>query len=190
MDDKRYTAAMNKLRPLILALACAIPAAAMAQWQWLDKDGRKVFSDRAPPADIPANRILKQPGAASTGPIISSPAAETAAGGTSAPAAGNVAVAAPAPTASAPKLAGKDASLEAKKKEMEAAQAKKRKEEDEKLLAMRADSCKRAKLSKAHFDSGVRIARTNEKGEREFLDDAQRAVEVKRVEGIIAKDCA
>lgn len=177
---------MNKLRLLILALACAAPVVATAQWQWLDKDGRKVFSDRAPPADVPPNRILKQPGTVSSTPIFSTPSAE----GAEAPAPSGVAAAAPAASANAPKVSGKDAALEAKKKEMEAAEAKKKQEEQERLAAMRTESCKRAKASKAHYDSGVRIARTNEKGEREILDDAQRAVEVKRIEGIIAKDCS
>ncbi|HZY15413.1 MAG TPA: DUF4124 domain-containing protein, partial [Ramlibacter sp.] len=43
---------MNALRLILLVLACSVPLAAAAQWQWLDKDGRKVFSDRAPPPDI------------------------------------------------------------------------------------------------------------------------------------------
>ena len=37
-----------------------------AQWLWLDKDGKKVFSDRPPPSDIASNRILKQPGVRNT----------------------------------------------------------------------------------------------------------------------------
>ena len=39
------------------------------------------------------------------------------------------------------------------------------------------------------MDSGVRIARMNDKGEREIMDDAARAVESKRLEGIVASDC-
>jgi hypothetical protein len=35
----------------------------------------------------------------------------------------------------------------------------------------------------------LRISQTNAKGEREILDDAQRAAEVKRIEKIIASDC-
>jgi hypothetical protein len=45
------------------------------------------------------------------------------------------------------------------------------------------------KRPQAQIDSGVRIARTNAKGEREILDDAARAVEAKRHEGVIARDC-
>ena len=35
---------MHKL--LLLAVACTWALGAAAQWQWIDKDGRKVFSDR------------------------------------------------------------------------------------------------------------------------------------------------
>jgi hypothetical protein len=180
---------MKTLRPLLLALACALPALAVAQWQWLDKDGRKVFSDRGPPADIPANRVLKQPGGGQAAAVVSTePAAAGAAAG-AASGAGTTTAAAAQASASAPKLSGKDPGLEAKKKQMEAAEAEKKKAEEAKVAAARAENCTRAKASKAHYDSGVRIARTNAKGEREILDDKQREVEVKRLEGIISKEC-
>ena len=34
-----------------------------AQWQWIDKDNKKVFSDQAPPSEIPDKNILRRPGA-------------------------------------------------------------------------------------------------------------------------------
>ena len=165
----RYTHPMNATRWLILAAACALPAVAGAQWQWLDKDGRKVFSDRPPPSDIAPNRILKQPGQRAAA----------------------VEAAAPATAASAPvpQIATKDKALEEKKKQVEAAEAAKRKEAEDQQAKVRAENCSRAKEAKANFDSGVRIARTNSKGEREFLDDNQRKAELTRIEGIIARDC-
>ena len=178
----RYTAPMKTLRPLVLALACVLPALASAQWLWLEKDGRKVFSDRPPPADIPANRVLKQPGSRA---VAAPTEGADAASGTS------TAAGAPAAAGSAPKLAvsGKDKELEEKKKQADAAEAEKKKAQDSKVAAARIENCNRAKQSKASFDSGQRIARTNEKGEREYLDDNDRAVEVKRLEGVIARDC-
>ncbi len=35
-----------------------------APWVWLDANGRQVFSDRAPPPDVPDRRILRQPAGA------------------------------------------------------------------------------------------------------------------------------
>ena len=58
---RRYTRRMNSIRALLVALACAVPVVCIAQWQWVDKDGRKVFSDQPPPPDVPAKNILKQP---------------------------------------------------------------------------------------------------------------------------------
>jgi len=166
-------------RTLLISLACTLPALAFAQWQWIDKDGRKVFSDQSPPADIPAKNIIKQPGGRS--PVAAAPA-----GAASAP---QEASSGPRAAASAPKVGGKDKELEAKKKEAEAAEAAKNKAEDEKLAKARAENCSRAKVAKSGFDSGQRIARTNAKGEKEFLDDAARDVEAKRLQGIIDSNC-
>ena len=44
---------MKPHKLLLLALACTWATGAFAQWQWLDKDGRKVFSDRPPPSEVP-----------------------------------------------------------------------------------------------------------------------------------------
>jgi len=172
---------MKILRTLLIGLACTLPALAFAQWQWIDKDGRKVFSDQSPPADIPAKNIIKQPGGRAPAPVAAAPAvaAEAAVAGASAPKA----------TASAPKVSGKDKELEEKKKQAEAAEAAKKKAEDEKLAKAKAENCARAKQAKAGFDSGERIARINAKGEREYMDDATRAAEAKRVQGIVDSEC-
>jgi hypothetical protein len=39
------------------------------------------------------------------------------------------------------------------------------------------------------MDSGVRLATTNAKGEREIMDDKVRAAESRRMEGIIRSEC-
>jgi hypothetical protein len=54
---------------------------------------------------------------------------------------------------------------------------------------VRADNCKRAREHLASLDSGVRLARTNEKGEREILDDKARADEMQRTRQIMASEC-
>ena len=165
---------MNPIRATLIGLACALPALCLAQWQWIDKDGRKVFSDQSPPADVPARNIIKQP-FGGKGPVaaVQAPAAPA-----SSPAA-----------AAAPKLSGKDKALEEKKKLAEAAEDEKKKAQEEEIARARAENCQHAKRAKANFDSGLRISQTNAKGEREILDDAQRAAEVKRIDKIIASDC-
>jgi len=164
---------MKAARIVLLALACSIPVAASAQWMWLDKGGRKVFSDQPPPPDIAPERILKKPGVRSSG--VAAPA---------------VAAADPAAAAaSLPKPSGKDKALEEKKKQAEAVEAEKKKAEEAKVASMRAENCARAKTSRANYASGVRLSRMNDKGEREILDDSQRAAEMKVLEQVIARDC-
>jgi hypothetical protein len=169
---------MNLIRATLLALACAVPVLSLAQWQWIDKDGRKVFSDQSPPADVPAKNILRRPGSRAA-PVESA---------SEAPAASAASQAAKASVA-APKLTGKDKDLQEKKKQAETADASKKKALEEEVSKLKADNCERAKRSKATYDSGVRVARMNDKGEREYMDDTARAAETKRLEGIIASDC-
>ncbi len=159
---------MNLIRILFAALACVFSLSVAAQWQWVDKDGHKVFSDRAPPADIPEKNILKRPAGR-----------------------GTVSDAAPAPQAgaSAPRLSGVDKDLLEKKKQATEADAAKRKAEEEKIAKAKAENCERGKRAKANLDSGMRISRTNAKGEREFLDDASRLAESQRIQSIIDTDC-
>ena len=164
---------MNQIRNFLTVAACLMAMAAQAQWQWIDKDGRKVFSDRAPPAEVQEKNILKRPG--------------TRAAPTATPEAGS----APAPqsAASAPKISGVDKDLLEKKKKAEDAETAKRKAEEEKVTKAKVENCARAKQAKASFDSGARIARTNDKGEREVMDDAARAAEMKRIQSVIEADC-
>ncbi|MDB5900627.1 MAG: hypothetical protein JWP41_4229 [Ramlibacter sp.] len=169
-----YTESMKAVRLALLSLACSAPLLASAQWQWLDKDGRKVFSDRPPPADIAPNRIVTQPG------VRLGTAETTAAAPPTAAASNGLAV---------PKLSGVDKTLDDKRKQILAAEGEKKKADEAKLASARTENCSRAKATKANFDSGRRIARTDEKGERVFLDDNQRAAEARRVDEIIAKDC-
>jgi hypothetical protein len=173
-------------RTLLLAVAgvsFAIPA--LAQWQWIDKDGRKVYSDRLPPADIPEKNILKRPPGARivAAPVAPEDSAATPATAAPAPAAANKSA------ANAPKLSGKDAQLEAKKKQAEEEEAAKKKAEADKVIQAKADNCARAQKGLASFQSGTRMATINAKGEREIMDDAARAAEVKRLQTIADSDC-
>lgn len=165
-------------KTLILALASSSFAlAALAQWQWIDNDGRKVFSDRAPPADIPAKNVLKQP------------LHRTAATQAASSIAPIQAASAPAAKASDLKLTGKDSELEAKRKQAEAEEAAKKKAEEEKQAKLKEENCGRAQKALITMQSGIRISTTNAKGEREFMDDASRAAEIKRLQGIADSDC-
>ena len=181
IETQGYTLIMDfkfLIRTLVLVMAgSALAIPALAQWQWTDKDGRKVFSDRPPPPDIPQKNILREPGVKAPSPAQGVAATTPAAS-------------APAGKASMPKLSGKDAVLEARKKQADALEESKKQEEAQKLAKSRADNCERAKKGQAALKTGVRIALINAKGEREFMDDVARSVETKRLQAIAESDCA
>ena len=171
---------LAKATLLVLTLASgSFAVTAVAQWQWVEKDGRKVFSDRSPPAEIQDKDILKRPPGAVRTAVVTDATAAAAAKPASAPLL----------KASAPKLSGKDAELEAKKKKADDEEILKKKAEEDKLAKAKAENCERAKSSLATLQSGVRMASTNAKGEREIYDDAKRQSETKRAQDLIGSSC-
>lgn len=180
---------MSPIRTFLLTLACLAPLVASAQWQWIDKSGRRVFSDQPPPTDIPDRSILRAP---ATRPLTITPVepppparATPATPAASAPAGAASVPAAPASQA----RNANEAAQEARRRASEAADLQRRKAEEERVARLRADNCSRARSAKATIDSGQRLVRTNDKGEREILDDTARAAESRRLDEIIASDC-
>ncbi len=167
---------------LVLTLAgLTFALSAAAQWQWIGKDGRKVFSDRPPTSDIPQKDILKQPGGR---PPAAAVPAEAPVAAAAVPAS-----AASAAKANAPKISGKESALEAKKKKAEEDEAKKEKAEEDKVAQGKADNCERAKRGLLTFQSGGRVSTTNAKGEQEVMDDKMRAAETQRLQGMVDANC-
>lgn len=171
---------MQLFRIFLVAAMGVFCMAAHAQWQWVDNAGRKVFSDQPPPSDIPARNILKQP----RNTAVTAPTAPAAA----APVAAASAAPLAAPAAEAP-LSKDDKELLARKKKAESETAARAKEEADKQARNKATNCENAKANQALLDSGVRIAVTNAKGEREFLDDAGRATEQRRIRAALDANC-
>lgn len=164
-----------RLRPALLIAAVigiALAGPASAQWKWRDGKGQVQYSDLPPPPGTPEKEILQRP----AGSLVRS-----------APAAAPVAASA----ASAPPLVpkGTEPELEAKRKKQEQDDADKRKAEEQRIAAAKAENCTRARSQLRTLESGVRMARTNDKGEREILDDKQLAAEQKRARDVIASDC-
>ncbi|NRF70083.1 DUF4124 domain-containing protein [Aquincola sp. S2] len=152
------------------ALMVALPV--HAQWKWKDGKGQVHISDLPPPREVPEKDVLQRPSE-----VKRAPAAPAA----SAPAAASAAVA-----QAKPRL---DPELEARRARAEQEQKAQAKALEDKNAAIRADNCQRAKQNLATLDSGIRITRVNDKGEREFLDDKARAEEVQRVRQVIQSEC-
>ena len=177
---------MNIYRILLLTLSLAWSMSAVAQYQWVDKDGRKVYSDRPPPSEIPQKNIVAQPGGARSG---SAAAIADDATGLRDPLAPGSAASAPKPGLGVLKIGGTDKDLEAKKKEADDAEAARKKADADKQAKVRENNCKLAKQGMSTMDSGMRLAQIDAKGERVILDDNARAAEVKRYQAVINTDC-
>lgn len=164
---------LGRCRGALAVLIMLGSSAALAQWQWVDDTGRKVFSDRPPPSSVNEKNILKRPAA----PVPAAPSAAPS-GGEAEAAPGS----APAPT-------GRDEQLESRKKQAAQAQQNANREQEARQAKQRAESCEQAKRAKVTLDSGMRIATTNAKGEREIMDEAARAAEARRVDEMIRAAC-
>ena len=168
------------LRTVLTAFAVAlllVSLPAEAQWKWRDKGGRVQYSDLPPPAGTPDQDILSRPTAQKRN--------------AAAPAQPASAASAPLASAASSPLVPRtvDPELDAKRKKTEGEQAAKNKVEEDRIAAVKADNCARARSQLRTLDSGIRVTRTNDKGEREFLDDQQRADETKHAKDAIAADC-
>ena len=156
-------------------LLVALPAE--AQWKWRDKGGHVQYSDLPPPVGTPDQDILGRPNpqrrSATALPFAPASAASATQGAASNPLTPRVV----------------EPELEAKRKKAEADLAAKNKVEQDRIAAAKADNCARARSQLRTLDSGVRVTRTNDKGEREFLDDKQRADETKHTKDAITADC-
>jgi hypothetical protein len=167
----------------VLGTTLALPA--QAQWKWRDKNGQTQYSDLPPPGGVPEQDILSRPNSGKRRNVVNTVAPAASAAASGAAAASGVVAAASSPLV----LKTVEPELEAKRKKAEADQAAKAKVEEAKVAASRAENCTRARTQMRTLDSGIRVVRSNDKGEREVLDDKQRADEVKRTRDIIAADC-
>ena len=155
----------------LLTALCLLVLPAHAQWKWRDKDGGVTVSDRPPPKDIADKDILGRPNAAKRASVPASAAS-------SAP----VAVAEVGKTAL-------EREVEARRRAADQEQSAKAKAEEARLAQQRGENCQRARSQQAALEGGQRIARLNDKGEREVLDDKGRAEELRQAREVIASEC-
>lgn len=142
---------------------------AHAQFAWIDAKGIKHYSDRPPPPDTPASKILKAPGRHED--LIATP---------------DAADAKPADGANAkqPTLADREADYR-KRAQDKAKEEKKSAEEAQKLQARR-NNCEQAQRDKNSLESGMRIAETGNDGSRQWMSDAERARRLAETKEVLA----
>ena len=166
-------------KPLLIALlGLTLAVSAHAQWKWRDAKGNVQYSDMPPPQGTPEKDILQRPYVAKPTVVVAPPSA-------AAPAAS--AASAPKPAASAPSKAEQEAA--ARQKKEQDGEAAKQKEEERRVATQRRENRARAQSNLRDLQSGARLTRTNEKGERVFMEDAQIAAEVSRARDLITSEC-
>lgn len=181
---------MKVFHLLVAACLGTLSLATTAQWQWIDGNGKKVFSDQAPPISVPEKNIVQRPGGTAA-PRIPAPS-QSQSPSPSQPAATAASAALPRASASAglPRPSGVDRDLEEKTRRAEDADKARQAAEAERVARAKADNCARARQGRSTFDSGIRIARINANGEREIMDDTARAAETQRLQSIIDSECS
>lgn len=166
------------LAATLLAFMWASPA--VSQWAWKDDNGRQVYSDRPPPATIRPEQITKQPSRQVLAPTpIATPddAAKPATDGK----------AAPAPAA--PKTMA-EREMEFSKRQQERADGERKAAEEQQKSTAKAAECERARGYQKSLEDGIRIQRTDASGNREYLDDNQRAAELERTRKVVQASCS
>jgi Domain of unknown function (DUF4124) len=157
---------------LALALLALLPVVGSAQaiWKWKDANGTLQVSDQPPPTSVPESAIISRPGSRQAEIVVG----------------GSLDAQASAPVRT-------DATLDARKREQQAGQktadAARGAANKERDQARRDENCRQARQQQATLDSGMRMARMNDKGEREFLDDTARAAEADKVRQRVQQWC-
>lgn len=175
------------MKLLILLISFVIlPTLANAEvYKWKDKDGSVRYSDVPPPSNVKqealyGKKIAKPTGLAPLAEVEGDATVaankDKAASAKDKPVADkasldkNKAPADKAKTDKAPPLSKEEA---AAKRAKDAEQQKKVDEAKQAELKLRQENCKSSKSNLATYTNGGRITKTNEKGEREFLGDAE-----------------
>lgn len=153
------TTPSSRLRIAAAALLLLAAAGAQAQYVWLDANGTRQYSDRPPPPNTPASKILKAPNQAPQN-FYDEPAAETL-----------------APKATTAKPASTLAEREAAYQERVKARNEKNLEDSVAAQNQRAEAqrCANARQVQAQMASGMRIRQVGPDGQPQYMSDAERA---------------
>ncbi|SPE29051.1 conserved exported hypothetical protein [Burkholderiales bacterium] len=188
--------------PLAFLFLFALAGSAHAQWVWRDTSGEITYSDSPPPAEVIRSDILRQPSGGAPATTSVSDATSSAPDAASTPPAptGSAGTAPPSPPAAAPQnapaskpdsapksLAEQDADFRKRLGEQQKADQKQAEEDSQ--AAERAGACAQAKSYLEMLEGGTRLLRPDANGDRNFLDDDQRAAEIQKTQETVAKSC-
>lgn len=155
---------MNKTFAFLAAVAFATPVLAQ-QYKWVE-NGRTRYGD-VPPPGVKAT------------PLRGSPA----------PAAPAAKAAKDANAASKGPLTPAEQEAEFRKRQIEAQKAQDKSAKEAEEARARQENCVNAQAQLRLLESGERIAKTDAKGERYFVDDEQRQAETVRARKLVSDWC-
>lgn len=143
-------------------IGMALAAAALGQqYKWVDKNGRTQYGDVPPPG------VKATPLRPATGPATQPPAKE----------------------ASKAPLTPAEQELEFRRRQKEKEEAAAKEAQAKQAAEAEKVNCENARQTLRTLESGQRITKTDEKGERYFLDDAQIAQETARAREAVSSWC-
>lgn len=158
-------------RSFAAALLLLAATAAQAQYAWIGPNGTRQYSDKPPPPETPASKILKSPGRITT--LSEEPAAAPV--DSVVEPIGKKAEAPKGP----PSVADREAAYQERKKLEEEARQKAQQEAQQQQ--QKAAACASAREEQAQLASGMRMAKVDQNGQRGYVDDAERAARTQRV---------
>lgn len=150
----------------LVALLLVAAAASAQQYKWVDRNGRVQYGD-VPPAGVNATP-LRAPSARAA----SAPKADAKAEARKGP------------------LTPAEQEAEFRKRREAAAKESEKQAQAEQEARLKKENCARAQASARNLESGQRIVRTDSKGERYYLDDAEIAKEAARARQLVQDWCS
>lgn len=181
---------MRRLTLLVLSLTLALPAVAQV-YQWRDAQGRINYSDTPPPTG--AVKAVKPPTRPKAAPTDDSAPEQAADAAAQKPANDSAASEAGKPAGekadpSKPKtMAEKE--TEFRQRKATAAEAEAKAEKERQKAAELARYCDQARSQIVGLKNSRRITRFNNEGQRELMDDAERAAEIERSQHYVDQNC-
>jgi hypothetical protein len=151
---------------LLMALLLAAAGASAQQYKWVDRNGRVQYGDTPPPG-ASATPLRRPSGSAAP----AAPAAEAKAAPKKGP------------------LTPAEQEAEFRKRQEEGAQERQKQAKASEQAAAKKENCAIARNQLQTMESGQRIARTDAKGERYFLEEAQIAQEAARARQAVQQWC-
>ena len=165
----------------VMCVLIALPMLANAEiYKWKDKDGTVRYTDTPPPSNIKqesigGKKLTKPTGQAPLAPVVNIDAA-----------AGKDEMKGKVPHQN---IEGPD-EIAAKLRQKNAETEKNNKKENEAQAKLKEENCKASKANLASYQQGGRVYKMNEKGEREYLDDAGLKAGAEKAQKEVSEYCS